>query len=1470
LLKTNSKVKDVAASWWDEAWSYRQAINISSHSTTESSVYISTSLTIGHTGKAQTDGGDFRFTDQSGQLLDYYIVSGAGTTTISFHIQFNSFPAGAQTIFAYYGNPSANNGFSTSDFATQASNYTIGSLSAEETGGGPIAYWKFDEGVGTTIYDSSSNNTGYFAASTAAPLWSQTDQCISGKCLLFDGSNDQAYITNKPQTQFGTNDFSISLWIKPTRNLANSDVIFSKSSTLNHYAFVNALFSAYGELRWYFDDSSEMLWSHYVSFGTNASFTNKWTQLTLVRQGTDIRAYVNGILYHSSTLPNSYNLSNNSDFEIGKDGSIGTFYKGYIDEIKIFPYARTATQIKDEYSSSNTKVSIGTNSSGKSLSDGLVGYWKFDEGTGTSSPDFSGNNATATLSGTTLPSWGSGKYGTGVTFDGLTGYVTTGTTYPFGTGSFTVAAWYKSSQSSPFLGIVGAANPGNNTGFALENNNGQLAAWVNGVMSSGSTGINNNQWHHLLFTRNGSSLNFYIDGKLDIATTTSSSSVTTTQTLWIGGWGNTSYLTSGSIDEARIYNRALSSDEVRQLAEYSPPPMAYYKFDEGIGNSISDQSGNNYNGVWAGSGSRWSSGKIGKGGIFNGTDDVISVPGFGNNAPTTEITVSLWMKVDESKTTSAFQLNPDNANNRINFHPCYANGFTYWDFGNIATTGRLNFANPADCRNGWHHYSLVNSVQENFMAVYRDGVKIASKTGAGTFTRTAANLQLGFMTGYQYFKGYMDEVKIYNYARTQKQILEDMQGSVGSFGKPIVHYKFDEGFGTSVANWGSIGSTLNATIATGDSSPSWVEGKISKALTFGGNDYINVPLTSALNFNSFSMSGWFKTSATGVRTGIFKYNTPFGYISLLINTNNTFLFESRDTNNAYLGVSTGSYHDGNWHHFVATRDETKDKMSLFIDGNQVVSVGDTRTGSWNSATSISVGRDTSDFYFNGLIDDFKIYNYALSETDIKTDYNQGANFVFGGNSQTIGGTTTSTEYCVPGDTSPCSPPIAEWKFDEGVGSTAYDSSGNNNNAIFGSGSSAPTWATGKIGKGTAFNGVNTYLSAGTQPSFDISNTLTVETWVKIDPSASYTGGIISKDDVNTRLYNLNYESSGYIRWRIWQGSNSASISLGSPVIPKGIWTHVVGVANNANNSLKLYINGIDIGTTATYDGTIRTSSSVPLTIGSYSTYFFNGSIDQVQIYNYARTPAQIAYDYNRGKPIGWWKMDECQGNTINDWSGNANHGALNIGASGSQNTPGTCQVGTSAAWTAGASGKLNSSAKLDGTDDYAKINLLNLSNSNQITYSLWFKPTNISRTSTRMILELGTDFNSSVNGFMLDYDELQRTFITGHRGGAGYSMWQSTTQVSANTWYHLVGVLDKSLSSNEVKLYINGVLDGNVYSSYNVNTTENFGNLPLFIGSRNGTTYFSDGQIDDVRIYNYPLTSTQIKELYNGGGVNFN
>ncbi len=83
----------------------------------------------------------------------------------------------------------------------------------------------------------------------------------------------------------------------------------------------------------------------------------------------------------------------------------------------------------------------------------------------------------------------------------------------------------------------------------------------------------------------------------------------------------------GFLDETRIYNRALSPSEVRQLYNFAPGPIRYYKLDDGSGTAPVDSSGNGVTGSVNGN-PVWSQGKYGKGLKLDGTGDSLQIPNF--------------------------------------------------------------------------------------------------------------------------------------------------------------------------------------------------------------------------------------------------------------------------------------------------------------------------------------------------------------------------------------------------------------------------------------------------------------------------------------------------------------------------------------------------------------------------------------------------------------------------------------------------------------------------------------------------------------------------------------------------------------------------------------------------------------------------------------------------------------------------
>jgi hypothetical protein len=526
-------------------------------------------------------------------------------------------------------------------------------------------------------------------------------------------------------------------------------------------------------------------------------------------------------------------------------------------------------------------------------------------------------------------------------------------------------------------------------------------------------------------------------------------------------------------------------------------------------------------------------------------------------------------------------------------------------------------------------------------------------------------------------------------------------------------------------------------------------------------------------------------------------------------------------------VST-SFSYTNWHNASLVYDSSN--IKLFLDGIEK-----------NSASySSSLDTDGNDLligsFVDGLIDEVKIYNSALTEEEIWRDYNQGKAMVLGSSGTDSSGNpsfSADRSYCVPGDTSTCNPPVAEWKFDEMAGTTAYDTSGNGNDSTAWNGS--PSWTEGRFGSALDFDGSGDSGIEVGSPSGLTGTAFTAEAWIdgtnqdavtRIinygDSTTNYGGFIIGQNADGTLRTFIDTTGTGS-----WDGLNSVG------TVNDSNWHHVVLVYDGTNRYI--YIDGAKDSSTDVPAGYNSTPPNPILTIGqgSYNIEEHEGKIDHVQIYDYARTPAQIAWDYNRGKPVGWWRMDEGEGTTVYDHSGNGNNGTM------TNMDPATDWV----------DGKINTALDFDDGSDYVNIPNPDELSDEHVTVSSWVKVD---------VMENWHNFVANSWGA----DDPAGWLLYASANGPVFGLWNSTGQKNASVtmdltdgWHHVVGVYDGS----QVKTYVDGVLRSSLNaSSITLETSAN-----LTIG---GST---DGFVDDVRIYNYALTPLQIKEIYNGGAVNY-
>ena len=205
---------------------------------------------------------------------------------------------------------------------------------------------------------------------------------------------------------------------------------------------------------------------------------------------------------------------------------------------------------------------------------------------------------------------------------------------------------------------------------------------------------------------------------------------------------------------------------------------------------------------------------------FDGTNQFVAVPGFGNIIPTNEVTVEFWAYTTQVAGQSAFMLEPDQGANRFQAHLYYdTNGRTYWDFGNISGTGRLFADQPTSTLNSWVHYAFVASASGNFMSIYTNGVLFATKAGMAPFVRGTYQLRLGG-NGY-FYHGRLDDFRVWNRARTPAEILATKDSLLyGTETNLVVYYRFDAASGTVLTNRAvATGAAYNGSLSN---SPTWV------------------------------------------------------------------------------------------------------------------------------------------------------------------------------------------------------------------------------------------------------------------------------------------------------------------------------------------------------------------------------------------------------------------------------------------------------------------------------------------------------------------------------------------------------------------------------------------------------------------------------------------------------------------------
>ena len=412
--------------------------------------------------------------------------------------------------------------------------------------------------------------------------------------------------------------------------------------------------------------------------------------------------------------------------------------------------------------------------------------------------------------------------------------------------------------------------------------------------------------------------------------------------------------------------------------------VAYWKLDETTGVVASDYSRNGHQGTLINmDDSDWVPGNIGNALDFDGVNDYVATGDVCAALAGANVTVSAWMKAPALNPATQFIIAINTANGDDNKLLCgIPAGTATLSFADSEPLWRDTTATVID--NAWHHIAFVLNDSSDTVTVYVDGSEALSFASTVSVADTdllslGQEYDAGLTTG-DFYNGRLDDVKVYDYALNETAIrrLYNPSGL-------LAHWELDETAGAVAADDSLYG--YDGTLVNMDDSD-WVPGNTGNALDFDGvNDHVTVDgICAAMAGKDVTVSAWVKAPAVNPATQfIISINTSTGDNRLLCGT---------PAGTATLSLGDTAWHDttatvidNTWHHIAYVLEDSSDTITVYVDGSDVLSFGSTISIAATDLLSLGQEYDppmTPGDFYSGLLDDVRIYDRALTESEIAT------------------------------------------------------------------------------------------------------------------------------------------------------------------------------------------------------------------------------------------------------------------------------------------------------------------------------------------------------------------------------------------------------------------------------------------------------------------------------------------------------
>lgn len=637
---------------------------------------------------------------------------------------------------------------------------------------------------------------------------------------------------------------------------------------------------------------------------------------------------------------------------------------------------------------------------------GLAGQWMFDETSGTTTVDSSGNSNTGTLTSMPTAPWIKGLYRNTLDFDGI-GYVSVANSSSLQiTGNLTISFWIKPDSIARYSIID--KSYGGEFSLTLESN-GSISFFQGKEKSAGkyfsstmlSGAVTSGEWQHVAFTRNTTTrkLKAYYNGELITSTTYADSTEylpisTTTSPVKIGS----GYLSgfTGSIDMVRIYNTELSALDIYKQA-YESAYIGRWSFDDANGATATDASPYGNDGTLTNMTSPWQAG-LDDGALEFTGNGYVSVANDSSLQLTKDLSISFWIKPDTMSSRTSLIDKSYGGEFSLVLEPIGA--LTLYQ-GKAKASGSYlgtTMLGGGIVTGEWQHIVITRDATTRELKSYFNGelnkeVTYAASSNYEPFSATTDAVIIG--DGYQSgFDGLLDEVIITDYAFTDSEVqyiynYVDLRGNL----------EIIAGQGSNIFD--SSGHGNHASLVNKNSS-SWTEEHVRQDGIFrdtlalsGVDDYISITNDPSLQVTGdLTISLWIRPDAIGPSRCNLIDKSYGGEYSLVLEPVGalTFYHGKAKTSGSYLGttVLSNGLTSGEWQHIVVTRDITTREFKTYVNGELKREVTYNSSSNYEPFTATSdpvkIGAGYLSAKFDGCIDQVMIYGKTLSEEDIKMLY----------------------------------------------------------------------------------------------------------------------------------------------------------------------------------------------------------------------------------------------------------------------------------------------------------------------------------------------------------------------------------------------------------------------------------------------------------------------------------------------------